>query len=62
MKRNTKHVCTECGHIEVRSLAPVECPNCGSDYVLDDEAYGDEMTEQDLTDLISYQLRVASNG
>lgn len=62
MGRNTKHVCTECGHVEIRSLAPVECPNCGSSYVVDDDMYDDDMTEKDLTDLISYQLKLASNG
>lgn len=62
MKRNTKHVCTECGHIEIRSLAPVECPNCGSEYVVDDEMYDDEMEEQDLTDLICYQMKRTAGG
>lgn len=55
-----KHVCTECGHEEIRSLAPAVCPSCDSEFVIDDEAIDDEeLDEDDVTDLVAQVIGAA---
>lgn len=63
MRHAKRYVCTECGHEEKRSLAPIVCPSCDSQYVVDEEAFDDEdMNEHDISALISRELKAAANG
>ena len=62
MKRTTRHVCTECGHVEIRALAPTVCPNCDSHYLIDDEILDEEMDDQDVVELLTYHMKSVVNG
>ncbi len=63
MKHAQRYVCTECGHEEFRSLAPLSCPSCDGQFVTNDEEYiEDEMSESDLSELIMREFKAAANG
>lgn len=58
-----RHVCFECGHSEVRDLAPLACPMCGSEYVTEDDTQKVvELTEKEIEALVQQALKRVSNG